>query len=110
MSTGKAGSTVKDQLMSVWRQTGVKPKELDDVVTLPECCYGVWKAFIDLNNARSSSGFGVNPVSYLEIQAYCNLYNTVLDEWELDLIRKFDNVVLQIHADQAEKQSKKKPS
>lgn len=108
MSTGKAGSTVKDQLMSVWRQTGIKPKELEDVVSLPQSCYGVWKVFIDLNNARSSSGFGVNPVSYLEIQAYCSLYNTVLDEWELDLIRKFDNEVLKIYADQAEKQSKKK--
>ena len=93
--------------MSVWRQTGIKPKELDDLPELPASCFNIWKIFVDLHNARPSGGMGVSPVLYSEIKAYCDLHNEGLEEWELYLIRAFDKVVLDIYSEESEKQQKK---
>ena len=93
--------------MSVWRQTGIKPKELDDLPELPASCAGIWKIFVDLHNARPSGGMSVSPVLYSEIKAYCDLYNEHLEDWELYLIKAFDRVVLEVYAEESEKQQKK---
>ena len=103
----KSGSTVRQQLESVWRQTGKKPKELEEVVSLPESCYKVWKIFIELNNKRSSNGFGVNPISYQEMHAYCQLHGTELELWEITVINKFDSVVLDLYSKKQEAEQRK---
>lgn len=63
--------------------------------------------FIELHNCRSSNGFGVNPINYQEIYAYAQLYSLQLEEWEIGLIKRFDNVALAQFAKQAEQQQKK---
>ena len=103
----KDGSTLKDQLNSVWRQTGIKPKELEDLVELPESCFQVWKWFIDLHNARGSNGFGVNPIPYSEIKAYFDLIDVQPEDWEVTLIKLFDNEALSVYAKEAEAERKK---
>lgn len=110
MNLGGKGNTLRDQLMSVWRQTGIKPKQLDELPELPESCYHLWKIFIDLHNTRQNSGFGVSPISYLEIEAYSRLYSIELDPWELDLLKKFDSEVLAIIAEEQNKTAKNKPA
>ena len=92
---------------SVWRQTGIKPKELEDIVELPESCISVWKWFIDLHNARGSNGFGINPISYTEIKSYFDLIDMKPDDWELTLIKSFDNEALIAYAKEAEEERKK---
>lgn len=92
---------------SVWRQTGVKPKELQDVVELPESCFQVWKWFIDLHNARGSNGFGVNPINYTEIKAYFDLIDIKPEDWEVTLIKLFDNEALSAYTKEAEAERKK---
>lgn len=67
-----------------------------------------WSYFIALHNKRSSNGFGINPISYTEMQAYFNLIGYRPEEWEIDLISKLDSTVLQVHSEQQEKESKKK--
>jgi len=94
-------------LESVWRQTGNKPVELDSLVELPASMYEVWKFFIELNNARSSNGFGVNPLSYVEIDAYFRLQQIVPETWEISAIKKLDNVALEAYAEQAKKEQSK---
>jgi hypothetical protein len=94
-------------LNSVWRQTGIKPKELEDVIELPESCFQVWKWFIDLHNSRTSNGFGVNPISYTEIKAYFDLIDIKVEEWEVTLIKLFDNEALSAFAKEAEAERKK---
>lgn len=66
-------------------------------------CYTAWEAFAKLNQRRTSNGFGVNPIGYEAIAAYCNLYSVVLEPWEIDLICAFDNEVLIAHSKQVEK-------
>jgi hypothetical protein len=65
-----------------------------------------------LHNSRGGTGFGVSPLSYLEIEAYARLYSISFEEWELDLLRMFDQTVLQIIAEDQEKKStaKQKPA
>lgn len=112
MSLGPKGNSLRDQLNNAWRQTGVKPKQLDELKELPESCVDIWYTFLKLHNARGSSGFGVSPISYSEILAYCQLHQVEFEEWELDLIRLFDQTVLQIIAEDQEKKStaKNKPA
>lgn len=98
---------MRQQLENVWRQTGVKPKELEEIVELPESCYQVWRWFIDLHNTRGSNGFGVNPINYTEIKSYFDLTNIVPEDWELNLIKRFDHEALTAYAKEAEREQKK---
>jgi hypothetical protein len=91
----------------VWRQTGIKPKELEDVVELPESCISVWKWFIDLHSARGSNGFGINPISYTEIKSYFDLIDLQPEDWEINLIKLFDNEALAAYAKEAEAERKR---
>lgn len=103
---GSSGS-LRDQLNSVWRQTGVKPKELQELKELPESCTQVWKWFIDLNNSRSSNGYGVNPISYSDMKAYFDLIAIEVEDWELELIKRIDNEALKSYAEEAEAERKR---
>lgn len=98
---------MRQQLENVWRQTGVKPKELEEIVELPESCYQVWRWFIDLHNTRGSNGFGVNPINYTEIKSYFDLLWITPEEWEVNLIKRFDHEALAAYAKEAEREQKK---
>lgn len=91
----------------MWRQTGVKPKELEDLIELPEGYHQVWKFFIDLHNARGSNGFGINPISYTEIKSYFDLMQIQAEDYEVTLIKLFDNEALNAYAKEAEAERKK---
>lgn len=91
----------------MWRQTGIKPKELEDLKELPESCTQVWRWFIDLNNSRSSNGFGVNPISYSDIKSYIDLIGVNIEDWELQLIKQFDNEAMNSYVKEAELERKK---
>ena len=92
----KDGSTLRKHLESIWRQTGRKPKELKNLIELPQSCYLVWKYFLDLNNARGSNGFSVNPISYTDIMNYFFLMDVSPNPEEVDLIRQFDNKYMEV--------------
>lgn len=94
---------MRESLQSVWRQTGVKPQELDELHVLPDSCTHVWRWFIDLHNARSGNGFGANPISYTEMKSYFYLMNISPSEWEIELIKKLDNEMLLVFAKQNSK-------
>jgi len=98
---------LRDQLNSIWRQTGVKPKELEDIKELPESCNQVWRWFIDLNNARSSNGYGVNPIAYSDLKAYLDLIGIEIEDWELNLIKRIDNEAMISYAKESEAERKK---
>lgn len=66
----------------------------------------MWSTFVDLHNSRSA-GFQANPIAYSEILAYYTLHQIVPDLWEVQTIKRLDNVVLQIFAEEQEKQQKK---
>jgi hypothetical protein len=100
------GSTKKQHLENVQRQTGIKPEELN-VPEMPRCCEQVWNWFIQLNNARQS-GMSANPLSYSDIYAFFKLIDVQPTEDELDIIRILDGIVLEIFNKEQKKASKKK--
>lgn len=105
-SSSSSGSTI-DQLNSVWRQTGIKPKELDEMVELPEVFQEIWSWLVKLNQTRAV-GFGISCITFTEMKAFFDLYRIEPEEWELFVLERFDRVAVETLASEQEKRNKKK--
>ena len=65
----------------------------------------IWRDyFLDLHSSRSSGGFGVNALSYTEIDAWARLSRTAITPNELGMIKQLDGIYM---AHQAKQQAKK---
>lgn len=53
----------------------------------------IWEHYINLANSRQS-GMGMNPISYLEIEAYEKLMQVKLSIFEVKAIKKLDIIAL----------------
>ncbi len=80
---------MRDALESVERQTGVRPSDLDGPDMPPDGAH-VWVWFLALCEGRSSSGFGPNPISYLDILAWSLLTGTIVRPSEVAAIMALD--------------------
>lgn len=74
------------------RATGRKVKEAPK---LPPELRPVWWTFLALHRARSAGGFGVNPIQFTEIEAWCRLNRVALEPWEVDVIGMLDDAYLE---------------
>lgn len=92
--TDKSGITEREHLEQVERQTGRKVEALEGDVTFPTILSNVWSAFISLNNSRTFGMNGPNSISYLEIQAWMNLTDTLLNSREIELIKRLDVIYM----------------
>lgn len=107
MQRSFGGATLKDQLESVWRQTGVKPKELDDLPLMPKSMKHIWEVFLLLDGLRSTDFGSPNPIPMSEIHAYSMLAGIDFESWELELLLVFDRLKLnQVRKDMQEEQKK----
>jgi hypothetical protein len=61
---------------------------------MPMIYMDVWQAFLRLSSARTSNGFGANPLTYLEIDAFCRLTNQHFSSFELDIIKQLDGLAM----------------
>lgn len=52
----------------------------------------VWGWFLDLCRTRTSNGYGPNPISYVEIEAYARIHRWPLAPRHIDLIMAMDQV------------------
>ena len=94
-SRDASGSSVRDKLEMIQRNTGRTPPELQNLIELPESCYDVWSWFIELHNTRTSTGFGANPITYSDMHSFFALNCIQPEQWEIKLIRAMDNIVLE---------------
>lgn len=62
--------------------------------TVPESGRLAWGWFLDLCRTRSSNGYGPNPISHAEIDAYSRLYRWPLEPRHIDMILAMDRVWL----------------
>ncbi|WP_425468453.1 phage tail assembly chaperone [Phyllobacterium endophyticum] len=67
----------------------------DPVPEAPEYTDYIWDWFVQLHNSRET-GFSANPISFLEVEAFCRLTGALIDPWELSVIRRMDQAVLAI--------------
>lgn len=109
LNQGSNKGTLRQELESVWRQTGNKPKELLDLVELPESCQDIWGVFLSLHNSRSY-GMSMNPISYSDIKAFFDLYGIKPESWEVQAIRLLDVTVMNVLMEKQSKNSKSKQS
>jgi hypothetical protein len=94
-SSTKDGTTIRDQLNNVWRQTGIKPKELDQLIELPESCKLCWNWFLSLNRTRPVS-MQACAITYLEIKAFFDLQGIEPQPEEVDMIVLFDSIAMKV--------------
>ena len=91
MSSTQSGATERDHLEQVYKQTGVKPKELENEHNFPSILSHVWSAFVHISNGRSAGFSGPNPIQYSEIKAWCELTGTPLSSWHVEIIKLLDS-------------------
>lgn len=87
--------------------TGKLPVELANCIELPESIRECWYWFLALNNTRVS-GFGMSPITYTEMSNYFNLLQIEPEPHEVEIIKLFDSVAIEISQKQQEKRIKKK--
>ena len=56
----------------------------------------LWPIFLELHSARSSNGFGLNPLSFVELDAYQRVTGIELLPEEVSLLRLADEVSRQV--------------
>jgi len=101
------GASLKDHLLLIHKNTGKKPKELENLIELPPEFTKVWEDFINLSSSRQS-GFGISPLSYTEIKNYGDLMGIEFEPWEVNMIKLFDRVTVAEVNKQQEKKAKSK--
>lgn len=67
----------------------------------------VWEYFIRLNKKRTSNGFGVNPISFPDIDSFARLNDIYISPDEVQLIEILDDLMLEHYSKEAEKNNKK---
>lgn len=85
--------------------TGIKPAELE-TGELPDAFRHVWHWFLLLNSQRTSNGFGINPITNQDMWFFFQLEGIEPESWELDLIRRFDSVAMDLFAKKQKQETK----
>jgi len=85
------GSTERDHLESVERQTGRRPSALDGP-PLPYDIAHVWLWFNDLSAARGNNGWGPNALNYQDMAAWMMLTGTIVRPQEISAILMLDRL------------------
>lgn len=101
MALNSDGVSFKDHLLAVEKITKKKPKELLDLVELPDSFRECWNWFINLNNSRSS-GFGMGAITYTEMYSYFNLMQIEVSPEEIEVIKMFDLIAMKSYNEQQE--------
>lgn len=87
------GNTKYELLTKFSERTG---KTHPDLIQpeVDESLFYLWGWFIELNAQRTSSGFGGNPIQFVDIRAWASLTARNPTPWEIKTIRKLDQVWL----------------
>jgi hypothetical protein len=56
----------------------------------PRALSYLWRTFQRLRNRRTSSGFGVNPITWVDLGEFTRLTGTRLAPWEIEVIEELD--------------------
>jgi len=75
--------------------TGKTPTDLIPGDMPPELEH-VWDWFLTLNSARGRSESGPNPISYQDVQAWCDVTDMLVRPQEVQLIMRIDRLWMEI--------------
>lgn len=94
------GTTAREHLVKVWRQTRKPPKALAEA-EMPEWGAYLLSLFHDLAAGRGSTGFGPSAITWGEMESWLRLRRLHLAGWEIDVLRRLDHAWLQAFAERA---------
>lgn len=87
------GSTLREHLTSIARQTGIVPPELEPVDCPHEVKY-IWGYWLSMNQRRHTG----EPISNMELQAWASLRGLVLEPFEMDMLDRIEGIYFkQLH-------------
>lgn len=107
LTPNSQGVSMYDELLSVQRQTGKIPEELQQEPKLDEFFYETWNWFQRLNARRSSNGYSVNALTFEDINAFFMLLQHQPLEHELLAIEHFDMAYMQVQYDKQKSEQQK---
>jgi hypothetical protein len=90
----KDGSSLRDNLESVYRQTGKMPDQLKQVEVNEAILY-IWQWFCQLSSKRQSGMNGPLPTTFTEMKAWSEMTGIVPDPWEVSVLEQLDQLYLQ---------------
>jgi hypothetical protein len=88
----KDGCTLREHLEAVYKATKRKPEQLEQP-ELPNKVKHILRLYGDLSQGRQF-GFSANPISSIEIQAWLNITDRTLSNWEIQTLRAIDRAYL----------------
>lgn len=77
-------------LEQVYKSTGKKPKELEEMGTVPTQLNHVFYCFLQISKSRQIGPSGPQPLMYSEIESYINLFNPILTQRDIEAIKACD--------------------
>lgn len=89
----EGGGTLRDQAHAAFRQRGFVPEHLRSL-PIPTGTEYLWEWFNELQGARTSNGFGANPITYTEMAAWATLSGRDLEPFEVRLLKDLDLLYL----------------
>lgn len=88
------GQPLIAHLQAAQERTGKPHSIIANGPPLPPGCGQLWRDFLELHGSRGSSGFGVRRVTFADLHAWQQVNQTQLSAWEIDCIRKADDLWL----------------
>jgi hypothetical protein len=95
---GSDGS-LRDLLMSHWRQEGYDPEKMPEELRPVECPKEVeylWDYFRSMSRRRTGNGFGANPIPDEGVEAWARRRGIVLLPFENEMLDGMEQVLLSI--------------
>ena len=91
------GLSLRIHLESYWRQTGVRPPQLE-IEPIPTEVQHVWGWWLQLQETRSSAFSGHSHITYTELDSWARLLDIKVTPFEVQCLMKLDSVFIICHA------------
>jgi len=91
--TDESGTSEREHLEQVERQTGIRPKGLEGP-DFPFLLSHIWSAFVACSKARTGGFSGANPLTYENIKSWIELTGTPLDPREVEAVKELDVIYI----------------
>lgn len=88
------GLSLLAHLQAVEKKTGVVDELIANAPPLPSGLEQLWAKYLSLHESRGSTGFGMARITYSDIAHFKSVTGAMLSPWEVDAIRKLDNLWL----------------
>jgi hypothetical protein len=93
LKPGEDGVALRDKLEHIAETTGIVDEALN-LPSFPTAIQYLWGWFHELQSARTGNGFGANPITFSEIQAWMQLTGRTVHPWEINALKELDRAYL----------------